>query len=59
MSEDVRTVERKIAALREEMRGTLDRSKLPGLRERLMEEVAKLHAFGLPNDAAVPRHRKV
>lgn len=58
MSEEVRTIERKIAALREEMRGTLDRSKLPGLRERLMEEVAKLHAASLAPATDLPRHRK-
>jgi len=40
--ETVEAIERKIASLRREMRGTLDRGKLACLRSKIGEEVAKL-----------------
>jgi len=45
MSDDIRTIQNKIAALREEMRSTLDRSKQPAIRARIVDEVAKLKAL--------------
>ena len=39
-------IETRIAALRERIRGTLDRTKLPLLRQELMDEIAKLKAVG-------------
>lgn len=39
-------IENRIAALRERMKGTLDRTKLPLLREELMAEIAKLKTVG-------------
>ena len=45
MTGNAPTIERKIAELRESMRCTLDRTKLPALRERLMQEIVKLKAL--------------
>jgi hypothetical protein len=39
-------IEKKIQRLRERMRGTLDRTKLPQLRQELMAEIEKLKAVG-------------
>ena len=39
-------IEKRIERLRERMRGTLDRTKLPLLRQELMDEIAKLKALG-------------
>lgn len=46
MPESARAIETRIAKLRERMRGTLDRSKQPAIREQIMEEQAKLNALG-------------
>jgi hypothetical protein len=46
MDSNARIIEAKIAALREAMRCTLDRSALPRMREELMAEILKLHAIG-------------
>ncbi|MGH7036371.1 MAG: hypothetical protein ACREFL_21805 [Stellaceae bacterium] len=46
MADEVRAIEMKIAELRELMRGTLDRTKLPAMREKLMAEIVKLKALG-------------
>ena len=45
MSDHVRIIQDKIAALREEMRNTLDRSKQPMIRARIVEEIEKLKAL--------------
>ena len=45
MSDDIRVIQDKIAALREEMRSTLDRSKQPAIRAQIMEEIGKLKAL--------------
>jgi fructose-1,6-bisphosphatase/sedoheptulose 1,7-bisphosphatase-like protein len=47
MVESCRIVERNIADLRELMRCTLDRTKHPHIRERIMAEMAKLKALGV------------
>jgi hypothetical protein len=41
-----RLIENRIADLRDRMRRTLDRTKLPLLRQELMEEIAKLKNVG-------------
>ncbi len=46
MTDNPRLIENKIAELRELMRCTLDRTKLPLLREQLMAEIVKLNALG-------------
>ena len=46
MPDDTRMIEKRIAAMRERMRCTLDRSALPGMREELMTEILKLKAVG-------------
>jgi len=46
VSDNPRLVENRIAELREQMRCTLDRRKLPLLRQELMEEIAKLKTIG-------------
>lgn len=46
MPDDARTIEKRIAAIRETMRCTLDRNKLPAMREQLMVELVKLKALG-------------
>jgi len=46
MAESSRTIEKNIADLRELMRCTLDRTKHPHIRERIMAEIAKLKALG-------------
>jgi len=40
-----RTIEKRIAALRELIRCTLDRSKHPAMRATLLEEIGKLKAY--------------
>ena len=45
MPESVNAIERRIAQLREQMRGTLDRTKLPALHDQIKEELAKLKAL--------------
>lgn len=62
MAESAETIQKKIAALREVMRGTFDRSKLTLLREELMAEIAKLKKMnGEPEEDRSPpppqRHR--
>ena len=47
MEPDRRAIEKRIAELRELMRCTLDRSALPSMREKLMEEIVKLKELGL------------
>jgi hypothetical protein len=42
MDTDIRVIENKIAELRELIRCTLDRSKHPAIRARLVEEIVKL-----------------
>jgi gamma-glutamyl:cysteine ligase YbdK (ATP-grasp superfamily) len=39
------TIEKRIAALRELIRCTLDRSKHPAMRATLLEEIVKLKAY--------------
>ncbi|HXS42372.1 MAG TPA: hypothetical protein VN766_19415 [Stellaceae bacterium] len=46
MADSSRTIEKNIADLRELMRCTLDRTKHPHIRERIMTEIAKLKALG-------------
>ena len=46
MTDSEQIIRDKIADLRALMRGTLDRSKLALMRERLMVELAKLKASG-------------
>lgn len=46
MEPDRRAIEKRIAELRELMRCTLDRSALPQMREKLMEEIVKLKELG-------------
>jgi hypothetical protein len=50
METDRRAIEKRIAELREKMRGTLDRSALPALRDQLMAELAKLKELGEAGD---------
>ena len=50
MSDDIRIIQDRIAALREEMRGTLDRSKQPAIRARIVEEIEKLKALNGTQD---------
>jgi hypothetical protein len=50
MEPNRRTIENKIAELRELIRCTLDRSAHPLMRERLIEEIRKLQLFdGAPH----------
>lgn len=42
MADTSRTIERRIARLREAMRDTLDRTRLPAMRAELMVELEKL-----------------
>lgn len=46
MSETAHDIERRIAKLRERMRGTLARAEQSVIREQIMEEMAKLKALG-------------
>jgi hypothetical protein len=48
METDRRQIEKKIAALRELIRCTLDRSAHPLMREKLVVEIEKLKALGGP-----------
>ena len=48
MESNRRSIEKRIAALRERMRLTLDRKALPAMRDKLMQEIAKLAALGAP-----------
>ncbi len=45
-ADNPRLIENRIAELRDRMKGTLDRTKLPLLRQELMEEIAKLRIVG-------------
>ena len=45
MADTSRMIENRIARLRERMRDTLDRTKLPTMREELMAELEKLIAL--------------
>jgi len=47
-----RLIENRIAELRDRMRGTLDRTKLPLLRQELMAEIAKLKTVGGGEEAS-------
>jgi hypothetical protein len=46
MPESARAIEIRIVELRERMRGTLDRSKHPAIREKIVEAQEKLKALG-------------
>ena len=49
MEANYRVIERRIAELRELIRCTLDRSKHPGMRATLVEEIVKLKTLnGVP-----------
>jgi len=45
MDTDPRIIEKRIAELRELIRCTLDRSKHPALRAKLLEEIARLRTL--------------
>lgn len=45
-ADNPRVIENRIAELRDRMRCTLDRTKLPLLRQELMEEIVKLRTVG-------------
>lgn len=46
MESDRRIIEKKIAALREQIRSTLDRRQHPAMSAMLIDEIAKLKALG-------------
>jgi hypothetical protein len=59
MADNAHMIEKRIAELRERMRGTLDRSKLPALRDQIMEEIAKLKELGgTADDTGRPARRE-
>jgi hypothetical protein len=45
-ADNPRLIEDRIAELRERMRATLDRTKLPRLQQELLAEIAKLKTLG-------------